>query len=202
MADLYQAVIRRQIEADILDLPRGRGEHLPVQNPKEKTMSQGMPSMTALLGMVALAGFQNRDKIAEMLKGAGSSDPGSGAGQPGLGGLLGSLSGMFGGAGAGAGSTGSTGTTGSAGGLLSNGLNEMLESFKENGHGDTAESWINPGPNKEISPPQLKQALGSDVLTALEQKTGLSQHELLARLSRDLPSAIDKYTPDGRVPSA
>src|SRR3954463_12215555 len=110
-------------------------------------MSQGMPSMTALLGMVALAGFQNRDKIAEMLKGAGSSDPGSGAGQPGLGGLLGSLSGMFGGAGAGAGSTGSTG---SAGGLLSNGLNEMLESFKENGHGDTAESWINPGPNKEI----------------------------------------------------
>jgi|SRR3954451_11897260 len=165
-------------------------------------MSQGMPSMTALLGMVALAGFQNRDKIAEMLKGAGSSDPGSGAGQPGLGGLLGSLSGMFGGAGAGAGSTGSTGTTGSAGGLLSNGLNEMLESFKENGHGDTAESWINPGPNKEISPPQLKQALGSDVLTALEQKTGLSQHELLARLSRDLPSAIDKYTPDGRVPSA
>src|SRR3954454_21127044 len=163
-------------------------------------MSQGMPSMTALLGMVALAGFQNRDKIAEMLKGAGSSGPGSGAGQPGLGGLLGSLSGMFG-AGAGAGA-GSTGTTGSAGGLLSNGLNEMLESFKENGHGDTAESWINPGPNKEISPPQLKQALGSDVLTALEQKTGLSQHELLARLSRDLPSAIDKYTPDGRLPGA
>src|SRR3954471_594413 len=109
-ADLYQAVIRRQIEADILDLPRGRGEHLPVQNPKEKTMSQGMPSMTALLGMVALAGFQNRDKIAEMLKGAGSSGPGSGAGQPGLpglGGLLGSLSGMLG-AGAGAGSTGTT----------------------------------------------------------------------------------------------
>jgi uncharacterized protein YidB (DUF937 family) len=197
-ADLYQAVIRRQIEADILDLPRGRGEHLPIQNPKEKTMSQGMPSMTALLGMVALAGFQNRDKIAEMLKGTGSSDPGSGAGQSGLGGLLGSLSGMLG-AGAGA---GSTGTTGSAGGFVSNGLNEMLESFKENGHGDTAESWINPGPNKEISPPQLKQALGSDVLTALEQKTGLSQHELLARLSRDLPSAIDKYTPDGRLPSA
>src|SRR5436190_9878331 len=119
-ADLYQAVIRRQIESDILDLPRGRGEHLPIQNPKEKTMSQGMPSMTALLGMVALAGFQNRDKIAEMLKGAGSSDPGSGAGQSGLGGLLGSLSGMLG---AGA---GSTGTTGSAGGFVSNGLNEML----------------------------------------------------------------------------
>jgi len=28
--------------------------------------------MTALLGMLALAGYQNRDKIAEMLKGAGA----------------------------------------------------------------------------------------------------------------------------------
>ena len=30
----------------------------------------GFPSMTALLGMLALAGYQNRDKIAEMLRGA------------------------------------------------------------------------------------------------------------------------------------
>ena len=160
-------------------------------------MSQGMPSMTALLGMVALAGFQNRDKIAEMLKGAGTSGPNTAAEQSGLGGLLGSLGGLLGGA-----SSASGAVPGGAGNLLNNGLNELLNSFKQNGHGDTAQSWINPGPNKEISPPQLKQALGSDVLTALEQKTGLSQHELLARLSRDLPSAIDKYTPDGRLPGA
>jgi uncharacterized protein YidB (DUF937 family) len=38
------------------------------------------------------------------------------------------------------------------------------------------------------------------VLASLEQKTGLSQQELLARLSRELPSAVDKYTPDGRLP--
>src|SRR3954451_14984759 len=152
------------------------------------------PSLIALLGLLATAGFQNRDKIAEMLKGLGTSNPNSGGDQSGLGGLLGSLSGMQGGA-AGAGSTGG------AGGLLSNGLNELLNSFKQNGQGDTAQSWINPGPNKEISPPQLKQALGSDVLAALEEKTGLSQEELLARLSRELPSAVDKYTPDGRLPA-
>jgi uncharacterized protein YidB (DUF937 family) len=97
----------------------------------------------------------------------------------------------------GAGSTGS----GGAGNLLNNGLNELLDSFKQNGQGDTAQSWIEPGPNEEISPPQLKQAIGS-VLALLEQKTGLSQQELLARLSRELPSAIDKYTPDGRLPGA
>jgi hypothetical protein len=30
-------------------------------------MNQGFPSMTALLGLLAVAGYQNRDKIAEML---------------------------------------------------------------------------------------------------------------------------------------
>jgi uncharacterized protein YidB (DUF937 family) len=154
-------------------------------------MSQGMPSMTALLGMVALAGYQNRDKITEMLAGAGTSAPNTGAGQSGLGGILGSLGGVLGGTG-----------SGGAGNLLNNGLNELLNSFKQNGQGDTAQSWIEPGPNKEISPPELKQAIGPDVLAHLEQKTGLSQQELLARLSRELPSAIDKYTPDGRLPGA
>jgi len=163
-------------------------------------MSEGMPSMTALLGMLALAGYQNRDKITEMLTGVGTSGPNTGAGKSGLGGLLGSLGGLLGGAGSTGDGTG--GGTGGAGNLLNNGLNELLDSFKQNGQGDTAQSWIEPGPNKEISPPQLKQAIGSDVLALLEQKTGLSQQELLARLSRELPSAIDKYTPDGRLPGA
>lgn len=151
-------------------------------------MSRGMPSMTALLGLLAIAGYQNRDKLAELLGGAGAKNA-SGAGtQPGLEGLLGNLGGMLGGAG--------------AGGLLSGGIGELLEKFKQNGEGDTAQSWVNDGPNKEVSPPQLKRAIGPDVLAALEQQTGLSQEELLARLSRELPTAIDKYTPGGRLPGA
>ena len=152
-------------------------------------MSRGMPSMTALLGLLAIAGYQNRDKLAEMLKGAGAgSQPGSGGQQPGLGGLLGNLGGMLGGAG--------------AGGLLNGGIGELLEKFNQNGQGETAKSWVDKGPNKEVSPPELKQAIGPDVLAALEQQTGLSQEELLARLARELPAAVDKYTPDGRLPSA
>jgi len=87
-----------------------------------------------------------------------------------------------------------------AGGLLSGGLGELVNKFQANGHGDTARSWINNGPNQEISPPDLKQAIGPDVLAALGKQTGLSQEELLARLSRELPGAVDKYTPDGRLP--
>jgi len=153
-------------------------------------MSRGMPSMTALLGLLAIAGYQNRDRLAEMLNGASANNPTpvGGTQQSGQGGLLGNLGGMLAGAG--------------VGGLLSGGIGELLERFKQNGQGETAQSWVNDGPNKDVSPPQLKQAIGPDVLAALEQQTGLSQEELLARLSRELQAAVDKYTKDGRLPGA
>ena len=87
------------------------------------------------------------------------------------------------------------------GGLLQGGISELLEKFNQNGRGDVAQSWIGTGPNKDISPPQLREAIGPDVLEKLELETGLSQEEILARLSRELPSAVDKYTPEGRLPS-
>jgi len=150
-------------------------------------MASKMPSMTALLGLLAIAGYQNRDKIAEMLKGLGATEkPGSGT-QSALGGVLGNL--------------GGENATGGVAGLLGGGLGELLERFKQSGQGEVAQSWVNDGPNKEIAPPQLKQAIGTDVLSVLEKQTGLSQDELLARLSRELPAAVDKYTPDGRLPS-
>ncbi|HZW47790.1 MAG TPA: YidB family protein, partial [Microvirga sp.] len=57
------------------------------------------------------------------------------------------------------------------------------------------------GPNKDIAPQQLEQAIGPDVLDSLTQQTGLSREEILARLSRDLPRAVDQYTPEGRLPA-
>jgi uncharacterized protein YidB (DUF937 family) len=87
-------------------------------------------------------------------------------------------------------------------GLLQGGIGELLEKFNQNGRGDVAQSWISTGPNKDISPPQLREAIGPDVLEKLELETGLSQEEILARLSRELPSAVDKYTPEGRLPSS
>ncbi len=108
-------------------------------------MSRGFPSMTALLGLLAIAGYQNRDKIAEMLRGLGQSKPGA-AGQGGIDGLLGQLRGSLGGA--------------SAGGILSGGLGELVDRFKQSGQGETAESWVKTGPNKQCTPSQLAQALG------------------------------------------
>jgi uncharacterized protein YidB (DUF937 family) len=150
-------------------------------------MNRGFPSMTALFGLLAVAGFQNRDKITEMLRGTtGSSSPevsGPGQQQSGLGGLLGNR----GGAG--------------VGGLLGGGLGELVERFRQSGQGEIAKSWVGHGPNKEVAPNQLEQAIGPDVLATLSQQTGLSRDEILARLSRELPQAVDKYTPEGQLPT-
>jgi uncharacterized protein YidB (DUF937 family) len=85
--------------------------------------------------------------------------------------------------------------------VLGGGLNELVERFRQNGQGDVAESWVGPGPNKEVAPNQLEQAIGPDVLATLSQQTGLSREDILARLSRELPTAVDRYTPEGRLPS-
>ena len=150
-------------------------------------MSRGLPSMTALLGLLAVAGYQNRHKIAEMLGGL-KQEPGGGASQNNQqGGVLGKLGGMLSGA--------------SAGGVLSGGLRDLVERFKQNGQGQVADSWVKPGPNQQLAPDQLEQAIGPDVLNTLSQQTGLSRQELLSRLTRELPEAVDKFTPDGRLPS-
>lgn len=143
----------------------------------------GFPSMTALLGLLAIAGYQNRDKIAEMLKGL-SAKAGGGA-APALPGNLGNVL---------AGST--------VGGLLTNGLNEMMDKFKQAGQGDKVDSWVSTGPNKDVGTGELKSALGPDVMAALARATGMSEQDLLAKLSRELPQAVDKYTPNGRIAPA
>ena len=184
----------------------------------------GFPSMTALLGLLAVAGYQNRDKISEMLGGLGQGGAGAQGGpgqQGGLGGMLGGqggLGGMFGGQGGQAGGGGLGGLLGgllgggamgggisgggapSPGGFLGSGLNEIRNRFAQNGHQDAVESWVGTGPNREIAPHELEQAIGPDVLQNLTQRTGLSREELLSRLSRELPNAVDQYTPDGRLP--
>ena len=160
-------------------------------------MARGFPSMTALLGLLAIAGYQNRDKIAEMLGGAGQ-----GGTRPPAGG--GNQIGRQGGAGAPpAGLDNLLGGLGGAGlgGLLGGGLKDLVDNFKRAGQGEAVDSWVSRGPNKQISSQHLEQAIGPDVLATLSRETGLSHEELLSRLSRNLPDAVDKYTPDGRLPS-
>jgi uncharacterized protein YidB (DUF937 family) len=167
-------------------------------------MNRGFPSMTALLGLLAVAGYQNRDKLAELLRGAtGGASSGGVAPPQGQAGGLGSSFPTGAGAGAGAGLGGLLGGLGGAGlgSLLGGGLNELVKQFDTSGQGDLAKSWVGTGPNQPAEPRQIEQAIGPDVLDTLTQQTGLSRDEILARLSRELPEAVNQYTPQGRIPT-
>ena len=90
----------------------------------------------------------------------------------------------------------------SVGDLLSNGQRDLIDRFKQAGHGDAARSWVGHGPNKQIGTSDLEKAIGPEVLATLSEQTGLSRGEIVTRLSKNLPNAVDKYTPDGRIPTA
>jgi uncharacterized protein YidB (DUF937 family) len=90
---------------------------------------------------------------------------------------------------------------GAAGSVISGGLGDLLKQFQDSGHGETADSWVSPGPNKQISPSDLGRALGTDQINALASQTGLPRDELLEGLSRHLPDVINQLTPHGRLPT-
>ncbi len=141
--------------------------------------------MTALLGLLAIAGYQNRDKLAELFReaqarSAGRSQEGSVEKPGNLGSLL---------------------SGASLGELLGGGLKDLVESFKSSGKGEIADSWVRTGPNKPLSPQELERVINPEVWATLSEHTGLSRDELLSRLSRELPDAVDKYTPEGRLPA-
>jgi uncharacterized protein YidB (DUF937 family) len=139
--------------------------------------------MLALLGLLAVAGYQNRDKIGaaidKMRQPDGTGGNGSGS-SGGLGSLLDSVG---------------------AGGLAS-GIGDLLDSFKTAGHGDVADSWIRPGvPTQPVTSEQVSQALGEDNISELSQRLGLSRDELLQRLANSIPQKVDELTPEGRMPN-
>lgn len=156
-------------------------------------MAPSRGSMIALLGAVALLGYQNRDKIGQALGGLaqGTGQPGQAGQQGGLGGLLGGLSGALG-----------SGQTGGVGGILNGGLSDLMDRFRQSPQRDVADSWVSTGANRELQPNELEQAIGGDTLDELSRHTGLSRDELVTRLSRDLPKTVDSLTPDGRIPDA
>ena len=90
---------------------------------------------------------------------------------------------------------------GAAGSVISGGLGDLLKQFQQSGHGETANSWVSQGPNKQISSGDLASALGGDQIQHLMSQSGLSRQELLDGLSRYLPDVVNHLTPDGRLPT-
>lgn len=88
-----------------------------------------------------------------------------------------------------------------AGGGLLDGLGGLLDRFRQAGQGKAANSWVGPGKNEPVSPGQVGNALGPNILKTLAERSGMSEEELLKQLSQVLPGIVDKLTPQGRLPT-
>ncbi len=81
------------------------------------------------------------------------------------------------------------------------GIAALAAKFQEQGLGPIVQSWISTGENKPIEPEQIGQAVGTDLVSELAAKAGISAEELKKKLAEILPQAIDKLTPEGKLPS-
>lgn len=149
-------------------------------------MAKGSPSLVALLGLLAVAGYQNRDKLRELMQDGNPANPYADPREtPPQGGILENLRSLADGAG--------------AGGLMG-GLGELFDRFAKPHQQAKVQSWVQQGPNAQLSPAELEEALDEDTIAELTAKTGLGRDELLQRLSTTLPDAVDQATPDGQYP--
>jgi len=135
------------------------------------------PIMVGLMGLLAYRTLKGKGRLADML---GTNQTSSGVGNaPAGGGLTGAL----------------------AGGSLGAGLKDLLDRFRQSGHDDKVQSWVSTGANQQIAPNEIEQALGEERIQWLVEQTGMPRDQLLHGLSGELPQAIDKLTPDGRLPT-
>jgi uncharacterized protein YidB (DUF937 family) len=173
----------------------------------------GGPSLLTLglLALLAYRTYQGKGRLADILgrssepatAGASNSsgqvaDPtripssaASGAPAPaggGLGDLLrGGLGGLLGGA--------------AAGTVLNGGLGDLLRRLQQNGLGEAADTWVQTGPNRRISPQDLEAAVGREDLQILADQSGRPYLDVLSELSESLPDTVDRLTPEGRLPT-
>ena len=132
------------------------------------------PAVLAVLGVLAYRTLKGKGRLADLL---GGSRPTPGA------------------------PAGSIPAAGLSGGALLGGLTDLLNRFRQTNPHSAADSWVSSGPNQPISSDELERGLGAERVQWLMEQTGMTKDELLAGLAASLPDAIDKLTPDGRIPT-
>jgi uncharacterized protein YidB (DUF937 family) len=80
------------------------------------------------------------------------------------------------------------------------GVQGIVSQFEKQGLGDTVRSWVGNGPNQSITTDQVHQVFGSGVIAQMAAKAGMNPQDLAQKISEVLPGAIDKLTPEGKVP--
>jgi len=81
------------------------------------------------------------------------------------------------------------------------GLPGVLDSFRQSGMAQHADSWVSTGANVGISGDQLQQALGSSSIGDIASQLGMSHGQTSSALAQILPELINQLTPGGQLPN-
>lgn len=90
--------------------------------------------------------------------------------------------------------TGLLGQNSSVGGLAG-----LVQTLQKNGLGEIVNSWVGTGKNLPVTPQQIQQGLGGDLLKQLATKAGISPEAAGTQLAGLLPDLVDKLTPTGKI---
>ena len=80
------------------------------------------------------------------------------------------------------------------------GLDSVVKRFRDTGFARQVNSWVSTGKNEAISAIEVGQAVGASKLKELAQLTGLDFDKARDLLAEYLPIAVDKATPEGKLP--
>jgi uncharacterized protein YidB (DUF937 family) len=79
-------------------------------------------------------------------------------------------------------------------------LSALMQKFDSAGLSNLVQSWVGKGANEKVTGEQVKSVLGSDAVSEVGTRLGVSEDEAADKISGVLPELIDKLTPDGSVP--
>ncbi|MFJ6050927.1 YidB family protein [Streptomyces sp. NPDC092307] len=135
---------------------------------------------------MTMAGNDLGSLLGGLLGGSGGQ---GGSGGAGGGNILGALLGALMGGGGGS----------QAGG--SNPLGGLMDMLTKSGLADQAQSWIGTGDNQSVSGAQIAEALPDEALQKAAAQAGVSPQEAADEIARALPTAVDKLSPQGQLPT-
>jgi uncharacterized protein YidB (DUF937 family) len=75
----------------------------------------------------------------------------------------------------------------------------LLKQLQEGGLNKQIETWLGKGPNAEVGPGQIRDAIGNEKLKQIAEQMGLPVNEVLDKLSQFFPEAVNQASPDGEL---
>jgi uncharacterized protein YidB (DUF937 family) len=81
------------------------------------------------------------------------------------------------------------------------GLDAVVKNFQSGMYKRQVDSWISTGSNQAISGIEVGQAIGIEKIKKLAESAGIDLNKARDLLAEYLPIAIDKATPEGKLPA-